>query len=65
MRLQRACGALAAHDTGSPEFHGSDATRAGQLKVEIEEGRAEGIRWREIQDYFRRAWHKPAPFVPT
>lgn len=32
------------------------------LKVEIAEGRAEEIKWREIQDYFRRTWHRPAPF---
>jgi tetratricopeptide (TPR) repeat protein len=35
------------------------------LKVEIAEGRAEGIKWREIQDYFRRTWHKPVPFGPS
>ena len=32
------------------------------LKVEIAEGRAEGIKWQEIQDYFRRTLHRPARF---
>jgi tetratricopeptide (TPR) repeat protein len=32
------------------------------LKEEIAEGRAGEIKWREIQEYFRRTWYKPAPF---
>jgi tetratricopeptide (TPR) repeat protein len=32
------------------------------LKVEIAEGRSGEINWREIQDYFRRTWYKPAAF---
>jgi hypothetical protein len=38
------------------------------LKVEIAEGRSGEIKWREIQEYFRRTWYKPAPFgsvLPT
>jgi hypothetical protein len=33
------------------------------LKEEIATGHSDEIKWREIQDYFRRTWHKPAPFA--
>jgi hypothetical protein len=32
------------------------------LRVEIAEGRSGEIKWREIQEYFRRTRYKPAPF---
>ncbi|HEY6321282.1 MAG TPA: hypothetical protein VJA16_06965 [Thermoanaerobaculia bacterium] len=31
------------------------------LKDQIAHGEAGDIKWREIQDYFRRTWYRPAP----